>query len=130
MPIPEGADTDALTRDVRVLIADTDPARQVLDDHTILDFLGIANGNAKRAAAEALEAIAVSETLVGKVIRTQDLQTDGTKVADALLKRADRLRDQAMREDAEADDFAFDVVYPDYRRRPEGTEHRHEVWGL
>jgi len=90
----------------RLLISDTDTERQVLDDATAGGFLamfGVATPafdtypvwSIRRAAAEALDAIAVSETLVGKVIRTKDLSTDGTKVAAELRAQADRLRARA-----------------------------------
>lgn len=48
-----------------------------------------------RAAASALRAIAVSEGLIQKVIRTEDLQTDGAKLASALLAGARALEDRA-----------------------------------
>lgn len=89
---------------VRVLIADmaTSP---LIDDQTLQTYLELqgwedgARWAVYRAAADALEAIAVSEVLVSKVIRTQDLSTDGAKVAEALRKLAAGLRDQADNED-------------------------------
>jgi hypothetical protein len=86
----------------------------------------------RRAAADALDTIATSEVLVSKVIRTQDLSTDGAKVADALRKQAQVLRQQADAADAAEDDGFFDVVdtLPPCRR-PELTEpSTSEVWGL
>ena len=117
-----------LIAQVRALIADTDPTRQILDDDAVEAYLTVEGWDALLAAAAALEAIAVSEVLVGKKIRTQDLQTDGAKVADALRKHADRLRAQADR--ADEDSWGgFDVIptIPG-RHRPELTEHT--VWGL
>lgn len=109
---------------VRLLIADVGEPAPILDDPQIDGYLAINAGNVRRAAADALDAIADSETLVSKVIKTQDLSTDGTKTADSLRKHADRLRAQA-----EDDDFAFDVVdYQPYPGRPELTEY--QVWGL
>lgn len=93
--------------DFRLLIADTDTANQVLTDDQAIRFLGMYgvaepeyNIDAdiwlvRRAAAEALDAIAISETLIGKVIRSQDLSTDGTKVAASLRAQADRFRARA-----------------------------------
>ncbi|MGP9528149.1 hypothetical protein [Glutamicibacter sp. AOP5-A2-18] len=89
---------------VRVLIADmaTPP---LIDDQTLQTYLEMqgwedgARWAVYRAAADALEAIAVSEVLVSKVIRTQDLSTDGAKVADALRKLAETLRSRADDED-------------------------------
>lgn len=120
---------------VRLLIADvsTDPAKQVLTDDQIDGFLEIAASVVKLAAAEALDAIAVSELLVSKVIRTQDLATDGAKVAAALQARAATLRVQAA---ADSDDaFVFDIIDSTSDDTlsmtfgyPERTPYR--VWGL
>ncbi|WP_426566385.1 hypothetical protein ACPPVT_07515 [Angustibacter sp. McL0619] len=106
---------------VRLLIADVaeDPDEQVLDDDQVAGFLALEAGVVKLAAAAALEAIAVSEVLVSKVIRTQDLATDGTKVSAELRARATALRAQAA-ELGELDDDAFTVV--DFRPRC-GPEH-------
>lgn len=103
---------------VRLLIADTDEANLVLDDPQVTGFLAINAGSVRRAAADALDAIADSEVLVSKVIKTQDLATDGAKTADALRVHAERLRKQA-----EDDDFVFDIVDFDPYPWPELTEH-------
>jgi len=97
-------DYETPIKHVRVLIADmaTPP---LIDDQTLQTYLEMqgwedgARWAVYRAAADALEAIAVSEVLVSKVIRTQDLSTDGAKVAEALRKLAAGLRDQADNED-------------------------------
>lgn len=97
-------DYETPIKHVRVLIADmgTPP---LIDDQTLQTYLELqgwedgARWAVKRAAADALEAIAVSEVLVSKVIRTQDLSTDGAKVAEALRKVASGLREQADDED-------------------------------
>lgn len=117
---------------VRLLIADvsTDETKRLLGDTEITGYLAMNDGHIKRAAADALDAIADSEALVSKVIRTQDLQTDGAKVADALRKHADRLRAQADAADDADDDGLFDIVDTIQPRcRPELTE-RPVVWGL
>jgi hypothetical protein len=114
---------------VRLLISDVNDAEPILTDTHINGFLGLNGENVRRAAADALDAIASSEALVSKAIRTQDLQTDGAKVADALRKHADRLRAQA---DAEMDDdgFVFDIVAPNTgARRPELKEYD-QAWGM
>lgn len=99
-----------LIEQVRLLMADVGD-QQYLTDPQIQVYLGLNGNNVRRAAADALDAIATSETLVGKVIRTQDLQTDGAKVADSLRKHADRLRQLADAEDDKADSWdGFDVV--------------------
>lgn len=95
---------------LRLLIADTDPTRLILDDEQVDAFLAIETG-VKRAAAAALEAIARSEALVSKVIRTQDLQTDGAKLAAELRASAKALRDQADVDDENADeDGGLEIV--------------------
>ncbi len=98
---------------VRLLIADIDPTRRVFTDGDVLGFLAIEGGSVKRAAAAALDTIGTSELLVSKVIRTQDLQTDGAKVAAELRARAAALRGQADAADQAAlaaDGEFFDVI--------------------
>lgn len=92
---------------VRLLIADIDLQNQLFTDAHLQTFLDLEAANIKRAAAQALDAIASSEVLVSKVIRTQDLSTDGAKVADALRQHAASLRTQADEDD---DEFAFEIV--------------------
>ena len=65
----------------------------------------------KRAAAKGMRAIAVSEALIQKVIRTEDLQTDGAKTANALLAAARDLEEEADRDDEDEDEqYAFAIV--------------------
>lgn len=84
---------------VRLLIPDTDSTNQLFDDDQINAFLSIEASIIKRAAAAAIEAIASSEVMVSKVIKTQDVATDGAKVSDALMKRAAELRRQSDEDD-------------------------------
>lgn len=63
----------------------------------------------KRAAADAVDALANNEALILKKIVTEDLQTDGPAVANALRAGARALRAQADEEDAAELGF-FDVV--------------------
>lgn len=97
---------------VRLLVSDVDETNQVLTDPMVLGFLAryglkadspiTPRGGISRAAADALDTIATSESLVLKYIRTGDgLTTDGPKVAAELRTRAKSLRDQADRDDAE-----------------------------
>ena len=79
------------------------------------------------AAARALDMIAVSEVLVSKKIRTQDLQTDGPAIAAELRSLARQYRDEYDNLDAAWD--GFDIVEGTRgSRRPELSAH--EVWGL
>lgn len=121
---------------VRLLIADKLPAPdQLFTDAELQSFLDLNGANVRRAAAEALEVISTSELLVSKVIRTQDLQTDGAKVATELRARAADLRKRADETDDENGDFAF-LIVDTYPTRPELTEYpfeydpRSEFWGL
>ncbi len=70
-----------------------------------LHLIAPGDGTAKiyRAASSALRALAVSEALIQKVIRTEDLQTDGAKLATALLAGARQLEEQADKAEEEAD---------------------------
>ncbi|AYD81213.1 hypothetical protein SEA_JUSTBECAUSE_44 [Streptomyces phage JustBecause] len=67
--------------------------------------IAMGEGSAKiyRTAASALRALAVSEGLIQKVIRTEDLQTDGAKLAGALLSGAKQLEDQANAADEDSE---------------------------
>ena len=91
---------------VRLLIPDSDVTAGVVvfQDADIDAFLELEGDNVRRAAAQALDTIAASEALVQKVIKTMDVQTDGAKLAEALMKRAKALRDQAAGLDVDEDD--------------------------
>jgi hypothetical protein len=84
---------------VRLLINDrpgdsTDPL-WVFSNDEIDAFLTMEGASVKLAAALALETIANDEALTSKVIRSQDLSTDGAAVAAGLRESAARLRQQA-----------------------------------
>lgn len=97
---------------VRLLLGDTDTDNLVLNDDQIGGFLDIAEGNIKRAAAAALDTIASSEALLSKKIRTQDRQTDGPAVADALRAHAKALRAEADSEDTQEEESFFLLTEP------------------
>lgn len=108
---------------VRLLISDTatdDVSLQLYQDAELDAFLAMNNG-VKRAAAAALVAIAGNIAQVDRVVRTQDLQTDGAKTAEALRALAKSLRDEADRDDDDGDDGNLVLVdfdkYAAYRRR-------------
>jgi hypothetical protein len=90
---------------VRMLVNDVG-APWIFSDEEIQAFLDLEGDNVKLAAAQAIDTNADNEALASKVLRTQDLQTDGAKIADALRKRAAALRAQA---DA-SDEGYFDIV--------------------
>jgi hypothetical protein len=81
---------------VRLLIPDRVSADAVFNDEEIETFLGVEGDNVKLAAALALETIAADEALVQKVQRTLTEETDGAKLAKALLDRASGLRNQSQ----------------------------------
>jgi hypothetical protein len=86
---------------VRLLIPDRDTDNLLFTDAEIAGFLALEGSAVKRAAAAAIEVVASNEALVSKVIKTQDLATDGAKVSDALMKRAGELRRQADEDDTD-----------------------------
>jgi hypothetical protein len=119
-PVPPATEAQD---DVRLLIADTSTANRIFSTRQIAQFLRLNSGNVRRAAAQALDVIAANEVLVSKVIRTQDLSTDGAKVADALRKQAAELRRQADQGEDDTETSGFEIVeYVPYPCVPERTE--------
>lgn len=112
---------------VRLLTADTDEAALLLDDAHYTGYLSMNGDNVRRTAADVLEAMANSSSLLDKKIRTQaGLSTDGPAVAADLRKQAATLRALADAEDAAAGLGAdsWDII-PFGRPVPlEGEEYR------
>jgi hypothetical protein len=71
-----------------------------------------------RAAALGLRAIAVSEALIAKVIKTEDLQTDGAKLATALMGGAKGLDDQADKDEEAEDEWSYGFQVVDFQPQP------------
>lgn len=120
---------DAAIKQIRLLIADT-ASPSIFTDEELQTYLDIwagdgapSRGDVFRAAADALEAIAISEVLIAKKIRTQDLTTDGPAVAEALRKLAASLRQRAEDEDAAANGI-FEIYSPGGGRN-EGEEYKY-----
>lgn len=116
---------------VRLLIVDVaEPADdRLFTDAQVGAFIDLNAGAIRLAAADALEAIAVSEVLVSKKIRTQTLTTDGPAVSAELRALAARQRQLHAEAVAAEDEGFFDIVDTVTScRRPELTEH--ECWGL
>lgn len=118
---------------VRVLIPDTEPAfdgTTLFTDPEIETYLEIGKGNVLRAAAYAMIAVGNSEALISKVIKTQDLSTDGSKIADAFRNAGKELLARADKEDDATDAGYFDII--DFREgwveRPELTEWNWSYW--
>lgn len=104
---------------IRRLINDVVEAEAIFDDEEIEAFLVMESSRYRRAAALALETIAGSEAYTLKVMRRGDLQTDGTKTAEGLLKRAALLREQDDSVESESD-AGFDIaehVFDDFSAR-------------
>ena len=74
---------------VRLIVPDNHLVDYIFEDEEITTFLELESG-VKRAASLALETIASNEAMVLKVIKLLDITTDGAKVSDALLKRAEK----------------------------------------
>ncbi|MFJ7748709.1 hypothetical protein ACIQXM_01990 [Arthrobacter sp. NPDC097144] len=111
---------------VRLLIADLDESAFLLSNEVVDAYLGFHEENVYRAAADAMDAMATSDVLLSRKIRTQDLQTDGPAVATDLRKRAAELRARADAEDAKAADTGdvFEVIPFHPYGKPEGAEAR------
>lgn len=111
---------------VRLLIADLDEASFLIPDEQINGYLALNASSVRRAAASCLDAMATSEVLMSKVIKSQDLTTDGAKVAAELRAQAATLRAQADAEEAVEDDDSFFgfIPFEPGCGRLEGEEHR------
>jgi hypothetical protein len=95
---------------VRLLIPDRVLTSYLFEDAEIDTFLALEGDSVKRAAALALETAASDNALVLKVIRLLDLSTDGARTSQALLARAEKLRQQADDEESAEDGGAFDIA--------------------
>ena len=116
---------------VRTLIPDTDAVfgenedEYLFPDADIERFIEVANGSVTRAAGLAMIAIGNSEALINKVIKTQDLMTNGAALATAFQKSGELLLKRADKEDEVGALDYFEII--DYREgwaqeRPELTE--------
>lgn len=110
---------------VRVLIPDTEAVfngATLFSDTEIDTYLEVAGGSVLRAAGFALMAISTSEAMISKVIKTQDLGTDGAKVAEAMRKNAEAYFARADAELIAADSFYIAIHDPGIPYPPELTE--------
>ncbi|WP_285240067.1 hypothetical protein [Pseudarthrobacter sp. MEB009] len=98
---------------VRLLLAEAEvESEQVLTDDQIRGFLTLRKDSVYRAAAAALRAIAISEALRSKVIKAQDVQVDGAKLATELRALAKTYDDQAAADESAEDNGSFFSVHP------------------
>ena len=112
---------------VRLLIPDVEqlenlknpssPASYIFDDAQIQAFITLYGDNVKRAAAQAKLTLATSEALISKVIKTDDLATDGAKLGAELRAQAAELRKEADSDDLYDASDAFTIVDGPYITR-------------
>jgi NAD-dependent DNA ligase len=105
---------------VRALCGDTNMEDPLLYNEEIAAFLVLESSDVRRGAAMALETIATRQVLLLKVIKALDIQTDGAKVAESLMKRAAELRKQAEDLTGQTEDTGFEIVeqiYDDFGYR-------------
>ena len=123
--------TTTPVQQVQALIADVDSENPIFTDDQIQLYLDLNGASVRLAAADALDAIAISELMISKVIKTQDLQTDAASLAAELRARAAVLRQQDDAA-ATADAFGIGDVNTDFTGRPGAPElcAQPVVWGL
>jgi hypothetical protein len=106
---------------LRALVSQTeqyvDPAEPdaeadyLMSDGLLQSYLVINHDKLYGAAADALLALAANEALVSKKIRTEDLSTDGSVIANSLRQIAGEYRTRQKEDDAEdAALEAFELV--------------------
>lgn len=93
---------------MRLILSDKDEQNVFFQDEELQAFLTMA-GDVRRAAADALDAMASNQAMVLKVIRTLNLSTDGAATARALREHAKTLREQADVAEA-GDDGLFEIA--------------------
>lgn len=94
---------------VRMVIPDRTESDAFWIDEEIESLIIENDNNWRRAAANALEIMASDAAIVDRVIRVQNLSTDGAAVSRALLQRAALLRQQAEQVEIAAGD-GFDTI--------------------
>lgn len=105
---------------VRALIPDTEEVPNpnaplsapefIFPDGHLQAFLDLNGGDIRLAASDACAALGTSEAIIAKVIKTEDLQTDGAKIMGQFLARAKQLRDQAADIDGTDGVDGFDII--------------------
>lgn len=91
-------------------------ADYLMADGLLQSFLVLNGDKLYGAASDALLALAANEALVSKKIRTEDLSTDGSVIANSLRQIAQEFRGRQKEEDLEdAALESFELVdYTDY----------------
>lgn len=111
---------EELIEAVRGIIGD-DEEPYTFSDAQVSAALIASQSNILIASAILLEKAAAEFALQYISVRTDDLQVDGANASKILMERANRLRDQAQKDQDVLDDF-FEVVYPPYCDRFEYEE--------
>jgi hypothetical protein len=93
---PSNYDLGATIGRARLLVPDRDTAHAIFTDAEYGGFIAIEGDDPRLVAAAALETMAASDAYLFKKNRVEDVQTDGPAVANALMKRAAALREQAQ----------------------------------
>lgn len=110
---------------IRALIPDTEEVFEgttLFTDEEIGHYYTAGRGSALRAAGLAQIAIGNSEAMISKVIKTQDLSTNGAAVADAFRKSGETLLKRADDEDIADGGFYSNIVDYGWPVVPELTE--------
>lgn len=115
---------------VRLLLNDVDESAQVFTDQEIDAFLILEGQDVKRAAAQAIDTNADNELLASKVITSQDVATDGAKLAAAMHARAAALRQQSLEDEQAAGYFEIVDTAADHWRPDELAEIPIDEFGL
>lgn len=129
---------DNIIRRIRNQVPDTDAIYgddgedYLFDDDAIKDFYSDASEmhpqsavatNIIRAAAYAKLAVGASEGIISKVIRTQDLSTNGAALMDSFTNQGKEMLARADKIDLDTTSTYFEIVdYNQYDPRPELTE--------
>lgn len=92
---------------IRRTIPDKDEDEAFWTDEELESFLADAGNNWRRATAIILETMAADDLIVLKVMEVQNVTVSADRVMAAMLKRAQRLREDATEEENNAGD-AFD----------------------
>lgn len=90
---------------VRFLVGDTQSATAVFDDEELTSLLAEWGGDARMAAAEALDALAAKYARGAIKYAVTGFSMDRTKLVDAL-----RMQATALREQAQAQPFEFESI--------------------
>lgn len=118
---------------VRTLIPDTEAVFGPTEDQTMFadsdieNFITLGKGNLLRAAGLAMIAVGNSEALILKIIKTQDLSTNGAELQNQWRQAGKLMLDRADKEDETADAEYFQIIdygwgsYPPELTEPEWT---------